>query len=249
MENTMKASIVIPAHNEAGCIRSTLEAVRFQYLPGEEYEIIVVDNASTDETPDIARGFHGVRVIHESRKGLLHAREAGRKAARGEIIVQLDADSIPMSDWLARGIAYFADPAVVCVSGPYYYYDGNLSFRWMSYAYQVGLLWTTHQLLSPSRRACVGMGGNMFIRASALEAAGGYDITIPFYGEDTNTARRMMGQGKVYYVMGLWVYSSARRFKRMGVVLLVWTYSLNWFWEIVFKRPYNSDEHQTKKAK
>lgn len=244
----MKASIVIPAHNEAGCIRSTLEAVRFLHLPDEEYEVIVVDNASTDSTADIARGFYGVRVIHESQKGILHAREAGRKAAQGEIIVQLDADNIPESDWLARGVAYFDDPKVVCVSGPYYFYDGNLSFRWMSYAYQAGLLWATHQLLSPISRACIAMGGNMFIRASALEALGGYDTSFIFYGEDTHTARILKTRGKVYYVMGHWVYSSARRFKRMGVVQLVWTYSLNWFWVTAFGRAYDTNEHQTKKV-
>lgn len=234
----MKASIVIPAHNEAGYIARTLEAALNQDFDGP-YEVIVVDNASVDSTGDIARRFP-VTVIREDRKGLLHAREAGRRAARGEIIVQLDADSIPDRDWLHKGLAYFDDPRVVCVSGSYFYYDGKWSFRWASYGGQMVFFWGTHLLLSPLGLGCIGTGGNMFIRASALEQIGGYDTGIEFYGEDTDTARRLMSRGKVLYCPSLYVNSSARRFKNMGVAKVLTLYTLHWFSILIHKRPYEA---------
>lgn len=234
----MKASIVIPARNEAAHIEATLKAALDQDFEGQ-YDIVVADNGSTDGTGDIARAY-GVRVVREERKGILWAREAGRKAAKGEIIVQLDADSIPDRDWLRRGIAYFDDPKVVCLSGPYYYWDAKRSFRWASYAGQTILFFGTHALLSPFRLACIGTGGNMFIRAAALERIGGYNTDIDFYGEDTDTARRLLERGKVLYCPSLYVNSSARRFKDMGISKVLYLYTVNWFSIVIHKRPYEA---------
>jgi len=233
----VKASIVIPALNEANYIVPTLIAARSQVF-AEPYEIIVVDNGSTDGTGDIARRFPDVQVILEERRGLLWAREAGRLAAHGEIIVQLDADSMPPYDWLARGIPYFADPNVVCVSGPYFYYDGRTSFRIAAYAYHMIVMWGIHALLTLFKQGAIGQGGNMFIRRSALEKIGGYNTDITFYGEDVDTARRLSKIGKVIFSRRVPNNSSARRFNDMGVFNLVYIYSMNFFWMYFFKRPY-----------
>lgn len=74
----MKLSIVIPAHNEEGYISNCLDSLN-RYIVGDPklLEIIVVDNASTDKTAEIANKFSGVRVVSEPRKGANYARQKG----------------------------------------------------------------------------------------------------------------------------------------------------------------------------
>jgi glycosyltransferase involved in cell wall biosynthesis len=81
----MLISVVIPALNEEKYIGRCLASLRAQTHPRELYEIIVVDNASTDRTSEIARGL-GAQVVHEPRRGVGWARHRGAREARGEII-------------------------------------------------------------------------------------------------------------------------------------------------------------------
>ncbi len=87
-------SVVIPAYNEELAIGDDLRAVQAALDgAGLEYEVIVVDDGSTDRTAEIARGFPNVRVItHPRNRGTGAARTTGVKAARGDIIVMTDAD-------------------------------------------------------------------------------------------------------------------------------------------------------------
>jgi len=109
-------SIVIPARNGEATIAPCIEAVLAADYPPERREVIVVDNASTDRTPELASR-HPVRVIREPRPGVSRARNAGAAAARSEILVFLDADCIVEPTWLAELVAPFADPDVGCVAG------------------------------------------------------------------------------------------------------------------------------------
>jgi peptidoglycan/xylan/chitin deacetylase (PgdA/CDA1 family) len=119
-ERFMKLSVVIPAFNEEQNIHFCLDSFKKQDFAGD-FEIIVVDNASTDNTAGIARGF-GVKVITESRKGVVRARQAGANAALGDIIVQADADTIYPPDWLSKLDLYFqTHPKYVAVTGAYTY--------------------------------------------------------------------------------------------------------------------------------
>jgi hypothetical protein len=101
-------SIIIPAKNEAEDIRRTLEACIALDYPGKE--IIVVDD-STDETPDIVVGFasRGVRLIHRAKNsnGCCGARNEGMRVARGEIVVLLNADAVPSTDFLVRIMEHY----------------------------------------------------------------------------------------------------------------------------------------------
>ncbi len=81
-------------------------------------EIIIVDNSPSDDSTAAAlRAFPGVRYIREDRPGLSHARNAGVRAATGEILAFTDDDVELPQDWIARLAAPFADPAVGCVTG------------------------------------------------------------------------------------------------------------------------------------
>ena len=123
----MKLSIVIPAYNEESylgeCLRHVLDEVAKTTDVGR-VEVLVIDNASTDRTSEVAKGFPGVRVAHEPSKGPSHARQRGLDEARGAIIGYVDADTKMPSGWIRTVVQSFdADPGMVCVSGPYVYFE------------------------------------------------------------------------------------------------------------------------------
>src|SRR3989338_9632627 len=92
-------SFIIPAYNEEHYIGPCLESV-LAYAGDSIEEIIVVNNASTDRTAEVAGAFPKVRVVHEPRKGLTYARERGLKEARGELLAYIDADTRLHARWL-----------------------------------------------------------------------------------------------------------------------------------------------------
>ena len=229
-----KISIVIPAHNEEESLPATLAAALAQEYP--DYEVIVVDNASSDRTTEVAlahalsspRGGR-VRVVREDRKGLLHARERGRLEATGEVIVNMDADCLPDAGWLARGAAHFADFRVVAAAGPYYYHDGDAVFRAFSYAAQKHVYRAANLAAQALGVGAVLIGGNSFIRAEALRKAGGYNVALAFYGEDTDTAKRVSRHGRVVFDPKLRQNTSARRFKAEGTLRISVLYLFHFF--------------------
>src|SRR4030042_1435122 len=89
----MKISVIIPARNEARLIAGTLKSLQKQSYTGD-YEVVVVDNGSTDNTAEVAREC-GVRVISaKEQRSVFYARQVGAEATDGDIIVQADADTL-----------------------------------------------------------------------------------------------------------------------------------------------------------
>jgi len=231
----MKISIVIPAHNEEACLADTIRAAQAQDYP--DFEVIVVNNGSSDRTEEVARGFPGVIVVNEPRKGILWAREAGRLAAAGEIVANMDADCLPDRDWLSTGSRFFKDPKVSAASGPYDYFDGGFLFRNVSLYTQMTIYWLMAKVIQWKliRAGAVIIGGNAMIRAEALKKEGGYNTALTFYGEDTDTAKRMSKYGRVVFSNRLVMKTSARRFKAEGIVHLEMKYIKYFFKTIMGK--------------
>jgi glycosyltransferase involved in cell wall biosynthesis len=222
----MKISVIIPAYNEEKNIASTLDAIFASDYPN--FEVIVIDNASTDATHVIASKT-GARVIREDRKGTMWACEAGRKIAHGDIIVRLDADCLPEKSWLARGATWFADKKISAVSGPYDYFDGPKTFRNLSLFFQKYFYAPLSYILSLGRKGGVLIGGNSFMRATALEKIGGFNTSIVFYGDDSDVAKRISSQGKIVFDNALILKTSARRFKAEGTLKIGTLYIFNFF--------------------
>ena len=221
-----KVSIVIPAHNEEKFLAATLERVCALDYP--DFEVIVVDNASSDRTGEIAETFP-VKLVREEEKGLLHARERGRVEATGEIIANVDADCLPEADWLKKGIRHFSDPKVIAVSGPYRYFDGSNFFRIASTLIQRHIYPLSSKIMQRNKGFGIIIGGNALIRAEALRKIGGYDTSIIFYGEDTDTARKVGRQGKMVFDPDFFMDTSARRFKDEGTLKIFALYLYNFF--------------------
>ncbi len=95
----MKISVIIPAYNEEKIIGNCLKSIANQ--TEKPFEIIVVDNNSTDKTVEIAKKF-GARIVEEKIQGRRSARDAGFNAAKGDIIARTDADTLVPMDWIKR---------------------------------------------------------------------------------------------------------------------------------------------------
>lgn len=122
-------SVIIPAYNSAATLARAVDSVCAQTWPA--HEIIVVDDGSTDDTLQVARGFGDrVRVIHQTNAGVSMARNRGAEAATGDWLAFLDADDWYYPDrlrWHAEWIAH--DPDLDFLTGDYEYRreDGNLA--------------------------------------------------------------------------------------------------------------------------
>lgn len=242
MQDDVSISFVIPAYNEVGYIERTLEAVLREAGDAPcPTEVIVVDNASTDRTGEIAASFPGVRVVDEPVKGLVAARRAGFLAARGSLIANVDADTILPRGWIGTVVASFArDPRLVAVSGPYVYYDVPWHTRALVRVFYYSAFVTYALNRHVLRVGSMMQGGNFVVRRDALEAIGGFSDAFSFYGEDTDLARRLSAVGKVRFTARLRAYSSGRRLIKEGVIKVFFDYSLNYFWTTFFHRPYTN---------
>ncbi len=229
----MKISLVIPAHNEEFYIGTCLEHV-IKNSQGKLYEIIVIDNASSDKTRETALRYPGVKVVHESNKGLTKARERGLREAQGDYIAYIDADTRMPSQWIEIAEKTLAShPEIMCLSGPYRYYDGSFWIRNV-----MTILW---YISAPIMYRLVGymvLGGNFIAKKSALISAGSFNPAIDFYGEDTDIARRLHTVGKVLFRMDFFIYSSSRRLAKEGLIMTNIRYALNFIWEVIFHRPF-----------
>jgi glycosyltransferase involved in cell wall biosynthesis len=124
----MKVSIVIPVYNEAEHLGACLAAIAAQQV--KPYEVIVVDNNSTDGTGAIAASYEFVTLLHEDRQGVVHARTLGFDAACGDIIARIDADSLLPTDWVRNVQRSFREnPSLDAVSGAALYY--NVAAAWL----------------------------------------------------------------------------------------------------------------------
>ena len=125
----MLLSFVVPAYNEEAYLGACLESILHQTRGLEHLtEIIVVNNASTDSTREIALSYPGVRLVDESRKGLPFARQAGFLASTGSLIANVDADSRLTPGWVEKVLTTFrehegGERPLVSLSGPLVYYD------------------------------------------------------------------------------------------------------------------------------
>lgn len=108
-------SVIIPCFNEEEYIGRTIDSVKAQRYHGE-YEIIVVDNDSTDDTVRIIMD-KGISLVRAKRRGPAPVKNEGIKKAKGDIIVFIDGDCIAAKDWLSKMVSGFEDPGIGCVAG------------------------------------------------------------------------------------------------------------------------------------
>ncbi|HLL63139.1 MAG TPA: glycosyltransferase family A protein [Propionibacteriaceae bacterium] len=208
--------MVIPAFNEADYLPATLRSLQAQDFSGG-FEVIVVDNGSTDGTADLARRL-GARVVEERTPGVCAARQRGTLAVRGEIVVSTDADTVHPREWLSRlDVRFAAEPAVVAVAGPCRYADPP----W--WAAVVPPLWFAALAALHDRLGHVG-----YITATnvAFRRVGfpGYDVRLTQGGDEADLLRRLRRWGRVVWDADNAVTTSSRRMEQGLAHTLVVSY-------------------------
>jgi glycosyltransferase involved in cell wall biosynthesis len=233
----MTISAIVCAHNEARHLPACLLSLRAQTRPPEE--ILVINNASTDETAAVARQTAGIRVVDEPIKGLVTARERARREARGDILAFVDADCRAPIEWIQRIERRLTSPNnPVAVTGPYRFYDWDWRGRTLVRLYDVAVAPPTHFLVHHAFQiGAILYGGNFAVRREALARIGGFDRTIEFHGEDTNLGRRLTAIGRIDVRADCWVWTSARRYRAMGIGRVFGLYVRNFWSEILLHRP------------
>ncbi|MDM7893125.1 glycosyltransferase family 2 protein [Curtobacterium caseinilyticum] len=119
-------SVVVPVLDDADHLARCLAALAVQTTPADE--VLVVDNGSTDDSAAVARAA-GATVLHEPVRGIARASARGYDHASGDVIVRLDADSVPPSGWIADAVRLLDGPGVVAVTGPGRPRDGGAVVR------------------------------------------------------------------------------------------------------------------------
>ena len=193
-------SFIVPAHNEQASLGRTLEAIhKAARAVGQPYEIIVVDDASTDATPEIAAQ-NDARVVSVNHRQIAATRNSGAYAAQGERLFFVDADTIIHSCALAsalramdNGAAGGAAPARFDAAAPLY---AHLLLWWF------GLL---------MRLPGIAGGAFMFCTRKAFVATGGFDEKL-FGAEDAAMCWALKRQGR-FVVLWQWVVTSGRRMR------------------------------------
>jgi GT2 family glycosyltransferase len=182
-----RTSVIVCSYNGAATIEACLAGVTTLAYPS--YEVIVVDDGSTDETAAIAKRFP-VRVIETENRGLSAARNTGLAAATGDVVAYIDDDCVPDPDWLTYLALSFMSTPHGAVGGPNVPpHDGAVA---ECVARAPG--GPTHVLVS-DREAEHIPGCNMAFRKAVLDQLGGFDPRFRIAGDDVDICWRLQDAG------------------------------------------------------
>jgi GT2 family glycosyltransferase len=183
-------SVVVPARNAGHTLGACLDALRKEGVPGEGVELFVVDDGSSDDTALVATR-RGARVLPGEARGPAAARNLGARAASGEVLVFLDADTEPRPGWLKEMLAPFADPDVVAVKGRYYTRQRSPIAHFVQLEFE-----EKYDRLERAPRVDFVDSGTAAYRRDAFLAAGGFDegFLLPSV-EDVELAFRLATAG------------------------------------------------------
>jgi len=167
-------SVIIPTYNYGHFIAEAIQSVLSQSY--RNFEIIVIDDGSTDSTKDVVSSFPGVRYLHQANQGIAQSRNAGLFASRGEFLVFLDADDRLLPDALTLGVAALeAKPECAFVSGQWELFSKNGESLPSP---PINCIQSDHYRAFLHSNY-IGTVGQVMFRRSILEAVNGFDSTVP----------------------------------------------------------------------
>ncbi len=206
--NTPFVSVIIPVYNDSARLRTCLAAIKDQTLSKEKYEVIVIDNNSTDGIRGVVKEFEQVRLAYEEKPGSYAARNKGISLAKGEVLAFTDSDCIPSQKWLEKGLDQLrAEPNCGFVAGeikiffitpekpnPIELYDSLFNLQQQKYVEEQG--W--------------GATANLFAFREVFESVGVFDATLQS-GGDAEWGKRVSAAGySTFYADGCYILHPAR---------------------------------------
>ncbi|QTA38845.1 glycosyltransferase [Thermosipho ferrireducens] len=205
-------SIIVPVLNEGEILEQTLKKLKLQKF--RDFELIVVDNGSTDESVEIAKKYAD-KVLFESKKGSINAMKKGFENADGEIILACDADSVYDENYLEKIVSTFQKTKnIVALYGPFVFVEKGPIFNFF--------IWVSYVILDFLSRIftktyIVG-AANFAIKKSAYFEVGGYTAQENLASQDFRLAKRLSKLGKVKFLPLLIVRTSYRRYEKAGMI-------------------------------
>jgi glycosyltransferase involved in cell wall biosynthesis len=184
-------SVIVCSYNGARTLAACLDSLGKVNYPA--YEVILVDDGSTDDTAYVAAQFPGVRYIHQSNHGLSHARNTGAAAAKGEVLAYTDSDCMADADWLYYLIGTLVSGDYAGVGGP------NITppaENWIQACVAGAPGGPNHVLLTDTVAEHIP-GCNMAFYRWAFEAVGGFDPEYRKAGDDVDFCWRIQQTGWV----------------------------------------------------
>lgn len=186
----IKVSVIVPVYNAAATIERVIAAILSQQT-NHSFEIIMVDDGSTDQTPYIIKKTAQVKYIYQENAGPAKARNTGVLAAQGEFLAFTDSDCLPQSDWLENLLKGFKDERIAVVSGSYGI--ANPHFPLARCIHQEIIY--RHRFLMPVYPKSFG-SYNFCIRRKIFLEVGGFNVSYRrASGEDNDLSYKIIESG------------------------------------------------------
>ncbi len=186
-------SVIIPVYNDSQRLKICLEALAKQTYPKKLYEVIVVDNASTEDIKSVVSQFEQARYAYESRPGSYIARNKGLLSAKGDVLAFTDSDCIPIPGWIEKGVAHLVStPNCGLVAGKISLFFQNPQEPTAVELYEkIVLNFFQDKKLKDHQ---FGMTANIFTFKAVMDDVGGFDSTLKS-GGDRQWGQRVFAAG------------------------------------------------------
>jgi glycosyltransferase involved in cell wall biosynthesis len=220
MKGDEALSIVICTHNRSGMLATALESLVCQVAPLENYEILVVDNHSTDETKRVVERFatklKNLCYVYESEIGLSAARNRGWQEAHGRYVGYLDDDAKVPLEWVSVALEVIDRIAPEAFGGPYFAFYNSPKPAWFKDEYATYVKGNESRRLNEEEYLS---GCNLFIRRDVLDELNGFNTALGMtgkkiaYGEETSFLKILREKypcAYIYYEPRLFIYHLVR---------------------------------------
>ncbi len=190
MPEKINASIVVPVHNGGKTIAACLESLLGQKT-GYPYEIIVVNDGSTDNTAELVKRFKGVKLISQRQQGPAAARNNGARNAKNSVVVFVDSDCVAEENWLQEMLKPLEDESIAGVQGRY----KSLQREFVARLIQLEIEQRHDKMAARKFIDFIGSFSASY-RKSVFQEMNGFDTSFPTAsGEDTDLSFRIARKG------------------------------------------------------
>ena len=197
MRRIEKVSVVVVVYNEAWYIEWCIKAVLEQTYPA--FELIIIDDCSTDRTRDIVKSFSDGRIAYfqnGTRKGIAYSRNQGIQHSTTEYVFFVDADCVPIKYWLEEGVRAFEQKSCLGVEGRTSYETAQTSLA--------------DRIIENTRGGAYNTCNIGYVKSALLDA-GRFNEDYKWVSEDTDLARKILLRGSIEFLPSMVVFHSQKK--------------------------------------